>query len=269
MTVLAIFGPTASGKTAVAEALAERLPAELVSADSMQVYRGLPILTNQPERATRLVGIWELDHNASVGEYEALAHAAIDEILAAGRTPVVVGGTGLYLRAALADLDLPPAPAPGERTRWDAFYEAEGAERAHAWLAERDPEAAAAVHPNDKRRVVRALELAAAGRSLVPEEERLWSEHTRHPTLIFGLELPADELERRIAARTEAMFASGVQDEVRRALAGPISQTARQALGLEEVATLAEEEARERLIAADPPLRRLPAQVDATHTRPC
>ena len=248
MTVFAIFGPTASGKTAVAEALAERLPAELISADSMQVYRGLPILTNQPERATRLVGIWELDHKASVGAYEALAHAAIDEILAAGRTPVVVGGTGLYLRAALADLDLPPAPAPGERTRWDAFYEAEGAERAHARLAERDPEAAAAVHPNDKRRVVRALELAAAGRSLAPDEERLWSEHTRHPTLIFGLELRADELERRIAARTEAMFASGVQDEVRRALAGPISQTARRALGLEEVATLPEAEAKERLI---------------------
>ena len=247
MTVLAIFGPTASGKTAVAETLAGRLPAELVSADSMQVYRGLPILTNQPERDTRLVGIWELDHDASVGAYETLAHAAIDEILAAGKTPVVVGGTGLYLRAALADLDLPPAPAPGERTRWDAFYEAEGAERARAWLAERDPEAAAAVHPNDKRRVVRALELAAAGRSLAPEEERLWSEHTRHPTLIFGLELPVDELERRIAARTESMFASGVQDEVRRALAGPISQTARQALGLKEVATLPEAEAKERL----------------------
>ena len=158
-----------------------------------------------------------------------------------------MGGTGLYLRAALADLDLPPrlrrasAPAGTPSTR------PRGPERAHAWLAERDPEAAAAVHPNDRRRVVRALELAAAGRSLAPEEERLWSEHTRHPTLIFGLELRADELERRIAARTEAMFASGVQDEVRRALARPISQTARQALGLEEVATLPEAEAKERL----------------------
>ena len=206
MSVLAIFGPTAAGKTAVAEELADRIPADLVSADSMQVYRGLPILTNQPERPTRLVGIWELDHAASVGEYEALAHAAIDEILAAGETPVVVGGTGLYLRAALADLDLPPAPAPGERSRWDAFYEAEGAERAHTWLAERDPEAAAAVHPNDRRRVVRALELTAAGRSLAPQDDRLWSEHTRHPTLIFGLEVRADELERRIAARAETML---------------------------------------------------------------
>jgi tRNA dimethylallyltransferase len=211
----------------------------------MQVYRGLPILTNQSP--ARVVGIWPLEHEASVGDYQQLAHAAIDEILDTGRTPIVVGGTGLYLRAALADLDLPPAPAPGERSRWDAFYEAEGAERAHAWLAERDPEAAAAVHPNDRRRVVRALELAASGHSLAPEEDRLWSERTRHPTLIFGLELPLDELERRIAARTEAMFAYGVQAEVRRALAGPISQTARQALGLEDIATLPKAEAKELL----------------------
>ena len=248
MTVLAVFGPTASGKTAVAEAVAARISAEIVSADSMQVYRGLPILTNQPERPTRLVGIWELDHEASVGEYETLAHAAIDEILAAGKTPIVTGGTGLYLRAALAELDLPPAPAPGERSRWEMFYDAEGAERAHAALADRDPEAAAAVHPNDRRRVVRGLELAASGRSLAPERDRLWSGETRHPTLVFGLELPQEELERRIEARTAAMFDAGVQDEVRRALASPISQTARQALGLDDVATLDENEARERLV---------------------
>ena len=111
--VLAIFGPTASGKTAVAEALADRVDAELVSADAMQVYRGLPILTNQSERPTRLVGIWPLDHEGSVGEYQRLAHAAIDEILTAGRVPVVTGGTGLYLRAALADLELPPRRRPG------------------------------------------------------------------------------------------------------------------------------------------------------------
>src|SRR6476469_11200049 len=120
MSVIAIFGPTASGKTAVARALAERIPAERVSADSMQVYRGLPILTNQSP--ARLVGIWPLDHEASVAEYQQLAHAAIDEILAAGRTPIVVGGTGLYLRAALADLDLPPPPAPGARERLEGVY---------------------------------------------------------------------------------------------------------------------------------------------------
>ena len=157
-TVLAIFGPTASGKTAIAQAVAERIPAELVSADSMQVYRGLPILTNQSP--ARLVGIWHLDHAASVAEYQRLAHAAIDEILESGRTPIVVGGTGLYLRAALSDLSLPPAPEPGERERLEQLYDEEGAESAHRRLAELDPEAAAAVHPNDRRRVVRSLELA-------------------------------------------------------------------------------------------------------------
>src|SRR5207247_1608142 len=101
--VLAIFGPTASGKSAVAEAVAERIPAELVSADSAQVYRGLPVLTNQSAYPTRLVAISELEHEASVADYARLAHAAIDEILAAKRTPVVVGGTGLYLRAALGE----------------------------------------------------------------------------------------------------------------------------------------------------------------------
>ena len=247
MSVLAVFGPTASGKTAIAEAVTDRIPAEIVSADSMQIYRGLPVLTNQPERLTRLVGIWDLVHDASVAEYEELAHAAIDEILELGKTPIVVGGAGLYLRAALAELDLPPAPAPGERNRWEAFYDAEGAEGAHALLAGRDPEAAAAVHPNDRRRVVRALELAAAGRSLAPEQDRLWTGNTRHPTVIFGLELPPKELERRIVTRTAGMFEAGVQDEVRQALAHPISQTARQAMGLEEVATLLADEASKRL----------------------
>ena len=108
MRVLAIFGPTASGKSAVAEAVARLVPAELVSADAMQVYRGLPLLTNQSE--ARLVGYLGLDEEGSVADYQRLAHEAIDEILAAGRLPVVVGGTGLYLRAALAELELPPPP---------------------------------------------------------------------------------------------------------------------------------------------------------------
>ena len=136
VTVIGIFGPTASGKSAVAEAVAERIPAELVSADAMQVYRDLPILTNQSAYPARLVGIWPLDQEASVGEYAPLAHAAIDEILAAGRTPVVVGGTGLYLRAALAELELPPAPAPGARERWAALYD-ERAARGGARAARR------------------------------------------------------------------------------------------------------------------------------------
>jgi tRNA dimethylallyltransferase len=241
--VIAIFGPTASGKTAVAEAIADAVPAEIVSADSMQVYDGLPILTNQPERPTALVGIWPLDHEGTIAEYQRLAHEAVDGALAQGRTPIVVGGTGLYFRAALADLELPPAPPPGARERWERLYDRIGPEQAHDALAGRDPEAAAAVHPNDRRRVVRALELHDAGGSLAPPHDRLWSEETRHPTLIFGLDVPKDALEERIRERTEAMFASGVEKEVARALGAPISRTASQIIGLREVAELPRDEA--------------------------
>jgi len=243
-----MFGPTASGKSAVAEEIARRIPAELVSADSMQVYRGLPILTNQSEFPARLVAIWDLDHEASVGKYQELAHAAIDEILASGRTPVVVGGTGLYLRAALAELRLPPAAAPGTRKRLERLYDRVGAERAHELLAERDPGAAAAVHPNDRRRVVRALELVEAGSSLRPSQDRLWAGETRHPTLIAGLELPREELGRRIAERAREMFERGVEEEVHAALARPISDTARHVLGLRELAELPRDQALEALI---------------------
>lgn len=247
MRILAVFGPTASGKSAVAEEIARRIPAELVSADAMQVYRGLPILTNQSP--ARLVGIWELDHRGSVGEYQRLAHAAIDEILAARRRPVVVGGTGLYFRAALADLELPPAPVPGARERLERLYDRLGGEQTRELLAQRDPAAAAEVHPNDRRRVVRALELAEAGSSLRPSADRLWAGETRRPTLIIGLELPREELDRRIAERAREMFERGVEDEVRRALAGPISETARHVHGLREIAELPREEALEALIA--------------------
>ena len=248
MTVIGIFGPTASGKSSVAEALADRIPAELVSADAMQAYRGLPILTNQSSYPTRLVGVWDLDHEASAGEYAQLAHAAIDEILDGGRTPVVVGGTGLYLRAALADLSLPPAPEPGARERWERLYDEAGATAAHERLAEVDPAAADSIHANDRRRVVRALELAEVGATLAPPHDRLWTEETRHPTLVVGLDVPKDVLERRIVERTRAMFDAGVQDEVRRALAGPISTTARKAMGIDEVARLPQAEAVEALI---------------------
>jgi tRNA dimethylallyltransferase len=247
MTVIAIYGPTASGKSAVAEEIAGRIDAELVSADSMQVYRGLPILTNQSDVPTRLVGIWELDHEASVGEYQELAHGAIDEILDAGRTPVVVGGTGLYLRAALADLALPPAPSPEARERLERLYDRVGGDRAHELLTERDPAAAGAVHPNDRRRVVRALELAEAGSSLRPEADRLWAGEPRRPTLVVGLELEREELRRRIEARTRTMFRRGVEEEVRRALAKPISATARHIHGLREIAALPRDEAIEAI----------------------
>jgi tRNA dimethylallyltransferase len=245
--VLAIFGPTASGKSAVAEAVAKGIPAEIVSADSMQAYRGLSILTNQPVTPTRLTAIWELDHEASLGEYAELAHAAVDEILAAGKTPIVVGGTGLYLRGALAELELPPPPPPGARARSERLYDSVGAERAHALLAERDAEAAARVHPNDRRRVVRALELTEAGASLAPAHDRLWTGETRVPTLIVGLDLPRDVLAARIDERTREMFERGVVQEVSRALAKPLSSTARQVIGLEEVSTLSRDDAIEAI----------------------
>jgi len=227
----------------VAGALAERVGGEVVSADSMQAYRGLPILTAQPRQSTRLVGIWPLSHEGSVAEYAALAHAEIDGLLSAGKTPVVAGGTGLYLRAALADLDLPPAPPPGLRRRWERLYDRLGPKRALDVLAERDPEAAARLHANDRRRVVRALELTELGSSLRPETDRLWTDEVRHPTLIFGLDVPRDVLAERIFLRTREMFAAGVVDEARAALAGPISGTAVQALGLREVVELPLEDA--------------------------
>ena len=246
--VLAVFGPTASGKTRVAEEVAARVPAELISADSMQVYEGLPLLTAQPSSPTRLGAIWPLSTEGSVGAYQELAHAAIDESLEKETTPVVVGGTGLYLRAALADLQLPPRAPDDLRERISAEYDSD-AEAAHARLAELDPGAAARVHPRDRKRVIRALELAELGSSLDPGEDRLWAEETRHPTVIFGLDVPADELERRIDERARGMFEAGVVDEVQRALAGDVSTTAREALGLEEIAELPAAEALEALVA--------------------
>jgi len=246
--VIGVFGPTASGKSDVAAAVRKLIRAEVVSADAMQVYDALPILTNRSRHAEHLVGIWPLSHVASVGEYGPLAHASVDEILAAGRTPLVVGGTGLYFRAALAELELPPAPAPGVRERWERFYDEAGAETAYARLAELDPTAAARIHPNDRRRVVRALELAEAGASLVPRRERLFGGGWRHPTLVVGLELPQVELDRRIAERTRRMFDAGVEREVREALAVQPSATAEKIIGLHEVATLPREEAIEALV---------------------
>jgi tRNA dimethylallyltransferase len=274
--VLAIFGPTASGKSAVAEAIARRVPAVLVSADAMQVYRGLPILTNQPQAPTGLVGIWPLSFEASVGAYAPLAHAAVDEALVAGRLPIVVGGTGLYLRAALADLAVPPAVAPQVRARAETLYDRLGPAAAHALLLERDPRAAARIHPNDRRRVVRALELAELGASLAPGEDRLWGAAVRHPSVVVALEVPREELARRVERRTREMFVRGVEAEVRAALAAPLSRTARHVIGLREVAELPAEEAVAAIVRRTLRyaayqrkwLRRIPAAVSVAADRP-
>lgn len=267
--VLAIFGPTASGKTAVAEAIAERIPAEIVSADSMQLYRGLPILTNQG--AGRLVGIWPLDRQGTVGEYQRLAHAEIDALLAEGRTPIVVGGSGLYFQAALVELAVPPIVLEADRAGWEELYDSVGAELAHRLLAERDPRAAVKVHPNDRRRVVRALELWQAGSTLVPEVSRLWSDETRHPTTIVGLDVPPETLVARIRERTREMFDRGVEEEARSAV-GVVPQV----LGLEAVRSLPRAQAEEEIAAATRSLasyqrkwmRRIPGVVMVDASRP-
>ena len=273
--VVAIFGPTASGKTEVAEAVATRLGTEVVSADAMQVYRGLPLLTNQPERPTRLVAFRSLEEEMSVGVYAALAHAEIDALVARTGRAVVAGGTGLYLRAALGDLDVPPPAPPEVRARVEREV-ATDAHAAHARLAIADPSSAHAVHPNDRRRLVRALELVEAGRSLVRDDDRLWDAETRRPTLVVGLAIPPDVLLSRIRRRAEKMFARGVVAEVEQALAGRVSATAAKTLGLREIAELDPGEARERIVIRTRRyaayqrkwMRRIPGLVPLDATRP-
>jgi tRNA dimethylallyltransferase len=238
-TVVALFGPTASGKTAVAGILRERLGADVISADSAALYEGLPVITAAPDYPARLVGVIPLEDDVSVGEYRRLAHTVIDE----SDEPLVVGGTGLYFRAALSDFDLPPQAGPGRRAFWQGEYDRLGAEAAHAALAGRDAAAARRVHANDRKRVVRALELAEAGYSLAREHDRLWTEDTRLPTTIVALELPLEELDRRIEERTRSMAEAGAAEEARAAWALPLSDTARKVMGLEQFATLPEDEA--------------------------
>jgi tRNA dimethylallyltransferase len=245
--VIAVFGPTGVGKTAVAIALAARLR-ELgedpvaVSSDALQVYRGLETLTGAAgprERAQlehRLISFLPVDAQFSAGQYAELAHAEIDDLLARGQRPIVVGGTGLYLRAALTELSLRPAPPEGVRERWQAELEQRGPEALHALLLQRAPWAATEIQAGDRQRVVRALELLDAGELEPPEREsELWADAVRRPTLLVGLVMERDQLYARIDARVEEMLLAGVEEEVRRANAAGASGTARKALGFEEL----------------------------------
>jgi tRNA dimethylallyltransferase len=228
----------------VAIALADRLRAEgddpvAVSADALQVYQGLEILTGaatSEQRARlehRLLGVVPIDRPFSAGAYARLAHAEIDALLAAGRRPIVVGGTGLYLRAALAELDLrPPVPAHIRDRRRDELR-SRGAAALHAELQARHPAAATAIEPTDAQRITRALELLDAGHE-PPTGPRLWTSDTRHPTLLAGLTMERTALNRRIDERVQEMIAAGARHEVHRAAAGA-SATARKALGFEEL----------------------------------
>jgi tRNA dimethylallyltransferase len=244
---VALFGPTGIGKTDVAIALADLLRVRgerpiAISADALQVYAGLETLTgaaDERERARlehRMVAGLPVSETFSVGEFMPRAHAEIDAALEAGRRPIVVGGTGLYLRAALTDMDLKPPPPPGLRERIEAQAEERGLEALHAELRGRAPAVAATIEPTDRSRVIRALELDALGKlGDPPGESQLWTAETRRPTVLFGLTMEREELYRRIDARVDRMVAAGAADEVRRAVEAGASKTARKALGFDEL----------------------------------
>lgn len=247
--MIALFGPTGVGKTAVALALADALRARgedpvAVSADALALYRGLETLTGAPTPAQReqlehrLVGVVSLERGFSVGEFMPLAHAEVDGALASGRCPIVVGGTGLYLRAALTDLSLRPPPEPGVRERLEAEAGARGVAALHAELTRRDPRAARRIEPSDRSRVLRALELLEAGEDPAGASagSELWTADVRRPTLLAGLSRDREELYRRIDARAEAMVAAGAAAEVQAAADAGASSTARKALGFDELA---------------------------------
>lgn len=240
--ILAVFGPTGVGKTAIAAAVAERLRERgedpvAVSCDAMQVYRGLEVLTgaaSAEERARlehRLLGVAEVSEEFSAGRFAALAHREIDALLAEGRRPIVVGGTGLYLRAALSDLDLRP-PVPAEvRAQVEREVRERGPEALHAEL---ETELAAGVHPSDRKRVARLTELVRAGVEPPRGSEGLWTARMRQPTLLVGLTMDREQLGRRIDARVAAMLSAGAAEEARRAVAAGASRTVRAAHGFDE-----------------------------------
>jgi tRNA dimethylallyltransferase len=230
----------------VAVALAERLSRDAVaiSADALQVYEGMPILTGaarEAERAQlehRLIGFVPINHTFSVGEFMPLAHKEIDDALAAGRTPIVVGGTGLYLRAALSELALKPPPPAGLRRRLEEEADRIGSEAMHARLAQRAPQAAEKVPPTDRSRVIRLLELLEMGALEQEEpqvESQLWTEDTRHPTLLVGLTMDRAELYERIDRRVDTMVGEGALEEVKAAHDAGAAVTARKALGFQEL----------------------------------
>jgi tRNA dimethylallyltransferase len=262
VSVLVIVGPTASGKSSLAVELCQRIgEAEIVNADSMQLYRGMDVgtakVTTDERRDIRhhLLDVLDVTEPASVAEFQQWARAAIADCDARGVTPVVVGGSSLYVRAVIDRLDFPGTDAD-VRARWEAELAARGAEALHALLAERDPEAAAQILPSNGRRIVRALEVieltGAPFVATLPPFESIYSD----PTLI-GLDVPRDVLDARIADRVDRMWAGGFVDEVRDLLPSGLAEgpTASRALGYRQIlqfldGEVSEDEARDATIAA-------------------
>jgi tRNA dimethylallyltransferase len=233
-----IAGPTASGKSALGQRLAEATGGEIVNADSMQLYRGMDIGTAKPTVAERggvahhLLDVWPVTKSAAVAEYQAMARAVIDEVHNRGRLPIVVGGSGLYVRGALDRLDFPGESAP-IRARLTAELETVGAPALHERLRRLDPEAAAAVLPSNGRRIVRALEVIELTGG--PFVARMPGFESVYDTTYIGLD--RNDLDDRIAARVGRMFALGFVDEVRGLLGAGLrgSPTAGKALGYAQI----------------------------------
>jgi tRNA dimethylallyltransferase len=240
--VVALFGPTGLGKTEIAVRLAELLGGEIVSADSMQVYRGLPVLTNQPSAAQlrraphHLVAAVDADHEFSVAEYAKLAQQATDDALARGRRVVIEGGAGLYLRAALGGLTFGAAPDAALRAELEAKAAGDVA-ALRAELARRDPDTAARIDLANPRRVLRALEtiLLQGAPLTAAQRDGLWTPQARHPHRLFALLPERAELRRRVDERVVAMVAAGLIDEVARLRTLPhVARTLAQAIGVRE-----------------------------------
>jgi tRNA dimethylallyltransferase len=257
--VVAVVGPTATGKTALAVALARRLGGEVVNADSMQLYRGMDIGTAKPDLAERggvphhLLDLWHVREPASVAEYRLRARAEIDRLRGSGVVPLLVGGSGLYVRAVLDELDF-PGTDPEVRARLEGELADVGPAELHARLARLDPAAGAAVLPSNGRRIVRALEVIELTGG--PFAASLPEPRPHYPAVSIGLDRAAAELDERVVSRVEHMWAAGFVAEVEALEADGLREgpTASRALGYAQVlaqldGTLSADEARERTVS--------------------
>ncbi len=242
--VLALFGPTAAGKSTLAHAAAKHLGGEIVVADPFQRYRGLEIAADAPSAADRaevpyhFVGDIALNQSSSAGAFGADAHVVIDGIIGRGRLAVVTGGTALYLRAALTDLGFPP-PVPDETRSWAEALVTADPDGARDELRRRDPDAAGRVDLTNPRRLARALELAALPERAGGPTGRLWDGSMRRPTWLAAITRPRAELDRLIALRVRRELDDGLVAELTHALAVPgVTREAQQIIGAREVSAL-------------------------------
>ena len=241
--VVCIVGPTASGKSSLAERLAVTLGSAVVSVDAMQVYRGMDIGTAKTpvdERACELmmVDVCDVGDDYSVRLFQRDARACVDALLAEGRTPVLCGGTGLYLDAVIDEMEFPAGQTgSAARERYEAIARDEGALALHELLRGRDPKSAELIHPNNVRRVVRALEMLDEGVSYAAKHEGLRARRPHYDALLFGITMDRERLYKRIDARVDAMVEAGLVDEVRALAEGGLAETltAMQAIGYKEV----------------------------------